>query len=172
MPNTQTGTVCDPGEKNAAYAVWAQLPGSRPVARAQGGFDGAGATAAAKAGWAGVLCGEQASGSQEEEDRKRRGDSCAALADAVELRLGNGYTTPLTLAHWRTLGMLVGCGSLPRLERLGVVGDYARAWTRAWTRRASRERRDDGALRWPGRLTPHLSRRLRAVRLPRVVASN
>ena len=40
------------------------------------------------------------------------------------------------------------------------------------TRRASRERRDDGALRWPGRLTPHLSRRLRAVRLPRVVASN
>ena len=28
------------------------------------------------------------------------------------------------------------------------------------------------ALRWPGRLTPHLSRRLRAVRLPRVVASN
>ena len=32
--------------------------------------------------------------------------------------------------------------------------------------------RIDGALRWPGRLTPHLSRRLRAVRLPRVVASN
>ena len=34
------------------------------------------------------------------------------------------------------------------------------------------EPRDDGALRWPGRLTPHLSRRLWAVRLPRVVASN
>ena len=38
---------------------------------ADGGIGGARATAAAKAGWAGVLCGEQASGSQEEEDRKR-----------------------------------------------------------------------------------------------------
>ena len=54
-----------------ADAVWAQLSCSRPVARAQGGFDGAGATAAPKARSAGVLCGEQASGSQEEEDRKR-----------------------------------------------------------------------------------------------------
>ena len=34
------------------------------------------------------------------------------------------------------------------------------------------EGRIDGALRWPGRLTPHQSRLLRAVRLPRVVASN
>ena len=51
------------------------------------------------------------------------GMSCAALADATSLMLGAGHGKPLTLAHWRTLGMLVGCGSLPRLERLGVVGD-------------------------------------------------
>ena len=74
-PDAKQGQF-DPGGKttqgkNAAYAVRAQLPCSRPVARAQGGFDGAGATAAAKVRWAGVLCGEQASRSQEEEDRKR-----------------------------------------------------------------------------------------------------
>ena len=51
------------------------------------------------------------------------GMSCAALADAEELRLGAFYDKPLTLAHWRTLGMLVGCGSLPRLEKLGVFVD-------------------------------------------------
>ena len=54
----------------------------------------------------------------------------------------------------------------------GRAAARTRAWTRAWTRWASRERCGDEALRWPGRLTPHLSRRLRAVRLPRVVASN
>ena len=51
------------------------------------------------------------------------GMSCAALADATLLRLGAYFNKPLTLAHWRTLGMLVGCGSLPRLVRLGVIGD-------------------------------------------------
>ena len=50
------------------------------------------------------------------------GLSCAALADATELGLGLTFNRPLTLAHWRTLGMLVGCGSLPRLGRLGVFG--------------------------------------------------
>merc|ERR1719231_1653388 len=49
--------------------------------------------------------------------------SWAALADATQLRLGAFYNKPLTLAHWRTLGMLVGCGSLPRLETLGIVRD-------------------------------------------------
>jgi len=42
-----------------------------PIAYAASFIEAAEATAAAKAGWAGVLCGEQASGSQEEEDRKR-----------------------------------------------------------------------------------------------------
>ena len=55
------------------------------------------------------------------------GTSCAALADATQLELGeyfnNMHNKPLTLAHWRTLGMLVGCGSLPELRVLGVVGD-------------------------------------------------
>ena len=41
-------------------------------------------------------------------------------ADAFELLLGNGFNKPLTLARWRTLGMLVGCGSLPRLVGLCV----------------------------------------------------
>ena len=39
---------------------------------------------------------------------------CAALANATMLSLGAHYNKPLTLAHWRTLGMLVGCGSLPK----------------------------------------------------------
>jgi hypothetical protein len=65
---TKTGALF---HGKAANAVSAQLPGSRPIARAQGGIDGAGATAAAKAGWTGVLYGEQTSGSQEEEDRNR-----------------------------------------------------------------------------------------------------
>ena len=53
------------------------------------------------------------------------GMSCAALAAATELGLGAhpAINKPLTLAHWRTLGMLVGCGSLPELRVLGVVGD-------------------------------------------------
>ena len=50
------------------------------------------------------------------------GLSCAALADATTLLLG-AYNKPLTLAHWRTLGMLVGCGSLPKLQLLGIVRD-------------------------------------------------
>ena len=46
------------------------------------------------------------------------GHTCAELADATMLWLGRHR--PLTLAHWRALGMLVGCGSLPRLERLAI----------------------------------------------------
>ena len=53
--------------------------------------------------------------------------SCAALADATVLELGGEYGKPLTRwgspRCWRTLGMLVGCGSLPVLETLGVFGD-------------------------------------------------
>ena len=51
------------------------------------------------------------------------GISCAALADAVELQLGLHFNQPLTLAHWRTLGMLVGCGSLPMLDTLVIIRD-------------------------------------------------
>ncbi|MEC7300881.1 MAG: hypothetical protein VXW43_19680, partial [Pseudomonadota bacterium] len=49
--------------------------------------------------------------------------SCAQLRDATILDLGAAFHTPLTLAHWRTLGMLVGCGSLPRLAELYIIGD-------------------------------------------------
>ena len=49
------------------------------------------------------------------------GLSCAALADETELWLG---AEPLTLARWRTLGMLVGCGSLPRLRELDIWNDH------------------------------------------------
>ena len=52
------------------------------------------------------------------------GMSCAALADATQLLLGANYDNlPLTLAHWRTLGMLVGCGSLPKLQLLDIITD-------------------------------------------------
>ena len=47
---------------------------------------------------------------------------CAALADAEVLELGAHFSKPLTLAHWRTLGMVVGCGSLPRLRVLSIDG--------------------------------------------------
>ena len=49
--------------------------------------------------------------------------SCAALADATQLLLGNKQYKPLTLAHWRTLGMLVGCGSLPKVVNLAIFTD-------------------------------------------------
>ena len=50
------------------------------------------------------------------------GTSCAALADAEVLNLGifHKYLTP---AHWRTLGMLVGRGSLPNLKSLLITDD-------------------------------------------------
>ena len=70
-PDAKQGQF-DPGGKTQRTQYGRSYPAlDLSVARAQGGFDGAGATAAAKARWAGVLCGEQASGSQEEEDRKR-----------------------------------------------------------------------------------------------------
>ena len=51
------------------------------------------------------------------------GMSCAALADATGLALGADCNKPLTLAHWRTLGMLIGCGSLLGLQTLFIDGD-------------------------------------------------
>ena len=51
------------------------------------------------------------------------GMSCAELADTEGLELGDFYDRPLTLARWRTLGMLVGCGSLPRLLELKIDTD-------------------------------------------------
>ena len=49
--------------------------------------------------------------------------SLAQLRDHHELFLGDFYDRPITLAHWRTLGMLVGCGSLPRLAYLAILRD-------------------------------------------------
>jgi Leucine-rich repeat (LRR) protein len=52
------------------------------------------------------------------------GMSCAALADETQLWLcGWPDEYALTLTHWSTLGMLVGCGSLPWLARLYIDGD-------------------------------------------------
>ena len=51
------------------------------------------------------------------------GLSITQLRDADSLELGSSYGRPLTLAHWRALGTLVGCGSLPMLESLDIEGD-------------------------------------------------
>ena len=45
------------------------------------------------------------------------------LRAASSLELGSAYGMPLTLAHWRALGTLVGCGSLPMLNCLDIYGD-------------------------------------------------
>ena len=50
------------------------------------------------------------------------GLSITQLRNASSLELGSGYDRPLTLAHWRALGTLVGCGSLPMLEYLDIEG--------------------------------------------------
>ena len=50
------------------------------------------------------------------------GSSLAQLQDADSLILGQFYGRPLSLAHWGTLGHLVGCRSLPRLEGLFFTG--------------------------------------------------
>ena len=58
------------------------------------------------------------------------GSSTAGLRDVSVLRFGALYLFsiaqhfggPLSLAHWRTLGHLVGCRSLPRLEGLFFMG--------------------------------------------------
>ena len=52
------------------------------------------------------------------------GLSITQLRDAGILELGSRSNgRPLTLAHWRALGTLVGCGSLPMLESLDIEGD-------------------------------------------------
>ena len=50
------------------------------------------------------------------------GLSVTRLRVASSLELGSGYERSLTLAHWRALGTLIGCGSLPMLEELEVQG--------------------------------------------------
>ena len=50
------------------------------------------------------------------------GLSITQLRDASNLELGSGHDRPLTLTHWRALGTLIGCGSLPMLEELEVQG--------------------------------------------------
>ena len=52
--------------------------------------------------------------------------SIPQLRYETELELGDGYGRPLTLAHWRALGTLVGCGSLPMLDSLDIEGDDCR----------------------------------------------
>jgi len=48
------------------------------------------------------------------------GRSPAGLRDTRELCLGPNHGKPLSLAHWRTLGNLIGCRSLLRLESLAI----------------------------------------------------
>ena len=50
-----------------------------------------------------------------------RGWSCAELRAATNLYVGAAYGMPLTLAHWRTLGTLARCGSLPHLRLLYII---------------------------------------------------
>ena len=45
----------------------------------------------------------------------------AQLRDGDSLVLGQVFGRPVNLFHWRTLGHLVGCRSLPRLERLVIL---------------------------------------------------
>ena len=47
----------------------------------------------------------------------------AQLRNAGRLELGSIHDKPLTLAHWRALGTLIGCGALPRLEGILIKGD-------------------------------------------------
>ena len=51
------------------------------------------------------------------------GLSILQLRNNNSLRLGIKWKHSLTLAHWRTLGTLIGCGSLPMLENLQIEGD-------------------------------------------------
>ena len=48
--------------------------------------------------------------------------SIEELRGADNLDLGHYYQRPLTLAYWRTIGNLIGCGSLPMLEYFSVDG--------------------------------------------------
>ena len=50
------------------------------------------------------------------------GMSCTQLSHAESLRFGSAMRRPLTLTHWRTLGTLIRCGSLPELVELHVRG--------------------------------------------------
>jgi len=47
----------------------------------------------------------------------------AQLRNATSLELGSLHDKPLTLAHWRALGTLIGCGALPMLQMLNVNCD-------------------------------------------------
>ena len=48
--------------------------------------------------------------------------SLMQLREMVDLDLGQTYSRPLTLAHWRTLGHLIGCRALPGLMVLVIDG--------------------------------------------------
>ena len=50
------------------------------------------------------------------------GLTCEKLRAQSTLQLGVAINRPLTLAHWRTLGTLARCRSLPSLQRLNIEG--------------------------------------------------
>ena len=48
------------------------------------------------------------------------------MRESTSIALGLSFSSskrPLTLAHWRTLGTLARCGSLPMLQRLDILND-------------------------------------------------
>ena len=49
--------------------------------------------------------------------------SCANLRDAKLLLLGARRCRPLALTHWRTLGTLARCRSLPALQQIEIIDD-------------------------------------------------
>ena len=55
--------------------------------------------------------------------RQTKGSLIAWLRNADSLELGSHHDKPLTLAHWRGLGTLIRCGSLPNLIALLIEGD-------------------------------------------------
>ena len=48
--------------------------------------------------------------------------SLAQLSGKLGLFLGSAFSKPLSLAHWRTIGHLIGCRALLRLEVLHLWG--------------------------------------------------
>ena len=50
-------------------------------------------------------------------------ESYVELAGVTRLHLGGYFKKPLTLGHWRVLGMLVSDGLLSQLQVLNIVGD-------------------------------------------------
>ena len=54
-------------------------------------------------------------------------ESHVVLRDVEDLRLGRTQDAPLALTHWRTLGMLIGCRSMLRLQVIEVYSSHTGA---------------------------------------------